>query len=315
MIKTLLSTAAGSGPGARLSILIFHRVLPHADPLFPQEVHAATFDAICGWLRGWCNVLPLDEAAQRLAEGSLPARALALSFDDGYADNHTVAAPILQRHRLPCSFFVSTGYLDGGRMWNDTVIEALRLTRLAVLDLRGLHPQLALLAVPDVAARRRAIDSIIRVAKYLPVEERQALVDAVAARAEVVPPVDLMMSSAQVQGLRAMGMQIGAHTVTHPILARLPRARARDEIETSKRDLERLLGGTVTLFAYPNGKPEEDYSPESVELVREAGFSAAVSTAWGVSTRQTDIHQLRRFTPWDRSRLRFGLRLWRNMVA
>lgn len=314
MIKTLLSTAAGSGPRARLSILIFHRVLPSADPLFPQEVHAASFDAICGWLRGWCNVLPLDEAAARLADGSLPPRALALSFDDGYADNHTVAAPILQRHGLPCSFFISTGYLDGGRMWNDTVIEALRLTPLPSLDLRGLHPQLEPLALPDVAARRRAIDTIIQLAKYLPVEERQALVDAVAVRAEVVPPVDLMMSSGQVQGLAAMGMQIGAHTVTHPILARLPRARAREEIETSKRDLERLLGRGVSLFAYPNGKPGEDYSPESVELVREAGFSAAVSTAWGVSTRQTDRHQLRRFTPWDRSRLRFGLRLWRNMV-
>jgi peptidoglycan/xylan/chitin deacetylase (PgdA/CDA1 family) len=318
MIKTLFTLAAASGPRARLSTLIFHRVLPAADPLFPDEVHAASFDAICGWLRQWFKVLPLDEAAARLAEGSLPARALALSFDDGYADNRSVAAPILQRHGLPCSFFVATGYLDGGRMWNDTVIEALRLTQLPSLDLRGLHPQLAHLAVlpmPDVASRRRAIDSIIHGAKYLPVEERQAFVDAVAVRAEVVPPADLMMTSTQVRELRSMGMQIGAHTVTHPILARLPRERARDEIETSKRHLEALLGEELSLFAYPNGKPGEDYSPESVELVREAGFATAVSTTWGVSTRQTDRHQLRRFTPWDRSRLRFGLRLWRNMWA
>ncbi|MDP2005221.1 MAG: polysaccharide deacetylase family protein [Rubrivivax sp.] len=315
LIKPLLTLGASSGRHARLSTLIFHRVLPAEDALFPDEVHAARFDAICGWLREWFNVLPLDEAAVRLSQGTLPARALALTFDDGYADNRGIAAPILQRHDLPCTFFVATGYLDGGRMWNDTVIEAIRHTRLATLDLRGLHAQLGPLELPDLPSRRRAIDAVIKVAKYLPVQERQALVDAVANRAEVVPPVDLMMSSAQVREMRAMGMQIGAHTVSHPILARLSRTEARAEIEGSKQSLESMLGEAVSLFAYPNGKPGEDYSPESVELVREAGFATAVSTTWGVSTRQTDRHQLLRFTPWDRGRLGFGLRLWRNMMA
>ncbi|MDP1007558.1 polysaccharide deacetylase family protein, partial [Klebsiella pneumoniae] len=85
------------------------------DPLFPDEIDAARFDAILGWLRSWFNVLPLDEAAQRLKDGSLPARAAALSFDDGYADNHDIALPLLQKHGLPCSFFIATGFLDGGR--------------------------------------------------------------------------------------------------------------------------------------------------------------------------------------------------------
>jgi len=114
--------------------------------------------------------------------------------------------------------------------------------------------------------------------------------------------------------LREMGMQVGAHTVSHPILRTLPREEARREIEVSKQVLEGLLGANVDLFAYPNGKPGEDYGPESVELVREAGFKAAVSTQWGVSTQRTDVFQLRRFTPWDRQGWRFGFRLWRNVA-
>lgn len=82
-MRPLFQLLSPSGARARLSVLIFHRVLPQPDPLFPDEIDAARFDAILGWLRSWFNVLPLDEAAQRLKDGSLPARAAALSFDDG----------------------------------------------------------------------------------------------------------------------------------------------------------------------------------------------------------------------------------------
>ena len=78
----------------------------------------------------------------RLQQGRLPPRALAITFDDGYADNRTVAAPLLERHGLPCTFFVATGFLDGGRMWNDTLIETVRRAPGQTLDLRDLTPDL-----------------------------------------------------------------------------------------------------------------------------------------------------------------------------
>ena len=127
-------------------------------------------------------------------------------------------------------------------------------------------------------------------------------------------PNDLMMRSDQVLALHRAGMQIGAHTVSHPILARLDDEPARGEIVASKQTLENLLGARIGLFAYPNGKPDEDYSSASVRLVREAGFDAAVSTAWGASGSASDIFQLPRFTPWDPTRLRFGARLLRNLA-
>jgi peptidoglycan/xylan/chitin deacetylase (PgdA/CDA1 family) len=132
-------------------------------------------------------------------------------------------------------------------------------------------------------------------------------------QAKVEPPMDLMMSSGQVCALREAGMVIGAHTVSHPILARLERAAAASEIGRGKQMLESLLGEPVTLFAYPNGRPGEDFTDEHAVLAREAGFDAAVTTAWGAASAATDRYGLPRFTPWDTGRLRFGLRLIGNL--
>ena len=316
MFRPLFRLLSPAGERSRLSILIFHRVLPQPDPLFPGEVDAAAFDSMCGWLARWFKVLPLDEAARRLEQGSLPAGAAAITFDDGYADNHVVALPILQRHGLCATFFVATGFLDGGRMWNDTVIEAVRRSPLVELDLRRLgRPGLGRHSLSDVPARRQAIDAIIKVAKYLPPPERSALVGEIAELAGAPLPDDLMMRTDQVAALHRAGMQIGAHTVSHPILARLSDDDARREMAQSKAILEGVTGERVGLFAYPNGKPGEDYSPRCVSLARELGFDAAVSTAWGAARRGHDAFQLPRFTPWDRGRLRFGARLARNLAS
>lgn len=318
-MKPLFSLLSPSGARGRLSVLIFHRVLPQPDPLFPDEVDAARFDELLGWIKSWFNVLPLDTAIRQLHEGSLPSRAAALSFDDGYADNHDVALPLLRKHGLPCSFFVATGFLDGGRMWNDTLIESVRLSALPTLDLRGLSDaqgdDLGQHALGDTAGRRAALGRLIERVKYLPPESRLACVDAIAVRAEVSPPNDLMMSSDQVRGLHRAGMQIGAHTVSHPILASIDTQQAGDEIGRSRDVLQALLGEKVGLFAYPNGKPGTDYLPDvHPAIVRELGFDAAVSTRWAAATRSDDVFQIPRFTPWDRGRIKFGMRLMNNLA-
>ena len=108
-------------------------------------------------------------------------------------------------------------------------------------------------------------------------------------------------------------MQVGAHTGSHPILAALSVDEARSEIAQSREVLQCLLAERIGLFAYPNGKPGQDYNDDSVRLVRELGFDAAVSTAWGAARTGDDVHQLPRFSPWDRQRSRFALRLLRNL--
>lgn len=316
MIKTLMGLASPAGRRARLSILIFHRVLDKPDPLFPGEIDRATFDAICGWLKSWFQVLPLDEAMTRLQRGDLPARAAAITFDDGYADNEAIALPILQKHGLPATFYIATGYLNGGRMWNDSVIEAIRLCPHERLDLSG-TPAAALggLDLASIEARQQAISAVLSATKYLEPDERQQWADALQERSHAILPANLMMSSAQVKALRSAGMLIGAHTMNHPILARLSAAEAEAEIAEGRDALEAMLGEPVRHFAYPNGKPVQDYDAVSVAIVKRLGFDSAVSTAWGAASASTDPHQVPRFSPWDRSRGKFGLRLLKNLMA
>ncbi len=315
LLRALLSAASPAGVRGRLSILIFHRVLRAPDPLFPDELDAARFAAVCGWLKAWFNVLPLADGARRLTAGALPSRALAITFDDGYADNHDVALPILQRHGLPATFFVASGFLDGGRMWNDTLIEAVRGCPHPALALAGTEAAaLGELPLKTTGDRQQAIARLIGAAKYLPPDERARWVAAVAQRAGAELPDDLMMRSAQVRALHDAGMTVGAHTVTHPILTRLDDAQARAEVADGRRALEDITRAPVTLFAYPNGKPGSDYDERAVQVVRDLGFEAAVSTAWGACRAGQDPYQLPRFTPWDRGRTRFGLRLLNNLL-
>ncbi len=311
MLRLPLSLVSPAGRNGRLSILIFHRVLAQPDPLFPDLPDALEFEARMRWVSQWFEVLPLGRAIDLLYAGRIPSRALAITFDDGYADNEELAAPILKRLGMTATFFVSTGYLGGGCMWNDQVIEAIRACDAAELDLSALnlgrHP------LASVEARRQAISALLTGIKHLEQSQRQALTDAIVAAAGAKPSAQLMMQPEQLRGLRSLGMEIGAHTRTHPILTRLSRSAACDEMAGGKADLERILDEPVELFAYPNGVPGQDYAAEHAKMAEECGFRAALSTAWGAASMRSDRFQLPRFTPWDRTRLRYGARLLTNL--
>jgi peptidoglycan/xylan/chitin deacetylase (PgdA/CDA1 family) len=303
-----------SGPRAKLSILIYHRVLPDADELLPGEVSAQTFDAQMTALKSAFNVLPLSEAIARLKSSSLPARAACITFDDGYADNASIALPILQCHGLPATFFIATAYLNGGRMFNDTVIHAIRHSRVDRVDLTGLG--LGEHALGTLEDKRKALSKILWNIRYhLPVNRRENAAEEIAQRVADIPaPKDLMMDDGQVQALANAGMEIGGHTASHPILARLAAAAACREIAEGKEYLEALLGTKVTLFAYPNGRPGIDYLPEQTDIPRKLGFEAAVSTHWGAASKGCDVFQLPRFTPYSNDINRFTPLLLQNLI-
>jgi len=295
----------------RLSILIFHRVLRERDALLPSEPTAEEFDLLLSHLKARFTVLPLRDAVERLYGGTLPRAALAITFDDGYADNLSVAAPLLRKHALPATLFVATAYLDGGIMWNDRVIAAFRSTSRPEIDLDPLG--LGKASTATIADRRDGMERVLRELKYRPSAERERLARAVADAAGIETPSDLMLTRDGVRALAHYGVDVAAHTRTHPILARADSSEAWREISEGKRELETIAGRTVSLFAYPNGRPGDDYGPEHVRMVREAGFAAAVSTAWGAADRASDRLQLPRFTPWTRQPLRFDLLMLRNL--
>jgi peptidoglycan/xylan/chitin deacetylase (PgdA/CDA1 family) len=307
-LKHCATLTSSVGGGQKLAILIYHRVLDAPDFMRPGEVDKRAFSWQMELLATYFNVLPLDEALTRLQQGDLPPRAVTITFDDGYADNLLNALPILQRHRLTATFFIASGYLNGGRMWNDSIIEAIRLMPQARLDLAGI--QLGEFDIATPTQKAEAASAIIKKLKHLDYGQRLAYTKIIAQQVSGLPD-DLMLTSEQLIQLHQSGMEIGGHTVTHPILAKLDNEAAYHEIQDNKRSLELILNAPIRYFAYPNGKLGQDYHLEHVKQVKQCGYQAALSTEVAVAGSHDSYWQLPRFMPWDQTPLKFMLRIVR----
>ena len=123
-----------------------------------------------------------------------------------------------------------------------------------------------------------------------------------------------MMTTEQLREFSSLGFEVGAHTENHPILAALPDDEARREIASSRVALENLIDKKVGLFAYPNGRWVQDFDQRHRDMTKAAGFDAAFSTEPGACRKQSDLWNLPRFTPWDKSANRFGLRMLSNCL-
>ncbi len=312
VLRLATAVVSRGGVSARLSAFIFHRVLAQLDPLLPDEPDSRRFDELLRWIGGQFRVLAPREACERLASGTLPQRAAVITFDDGYRDNHDVALPLLRRHGMQAAFFVATGFLNGGVMFNDRVIEALRGTARTTVDVEWLG--LGSVDVAEPADKRAAIDRLLEAVKRLSPKEREDAARRIEDQCGGSARGDLMMIDAQVKALHDAGMEIGGHTRTHPILHILDDVVARREIAAGADDVRAITGDAPQLFAYPNGRTGRDFDDRHPSMVRAAGFRFAFTTQAGVATSATDHYRLPRFTPWDRSALRFQARMLRNLL-
>jgi len=298
-----LAAAVAGQPG--LVILTYHRVLDVPDPMV-SEPDVSAFRAQLTYLARHMRILPLREALALMASRSLPAGAVSITFDDGYANNFSCALPVLESLGVPATVFVATGYLDGGCMWNDGVIETFRLCRKQSLDLRGLDAgvNLGRYELGSLDDRRAGKFAVIEALKYRAFPERAELVKRIAEIAEVQLPTNLMLTSNEVRDLRRAGIEIGGHTVNHPILSRIGPDEARREIAAGAAQLEAITGERPKVFAYPNGRSGRDFGPEHAAMVRDAGFTHALTTDPGIGQRGTDPYALPRIALWQRTPMR-----------
>lgn len=297
----------------RVCVISYHRVLESLDPLLESEPDVKTFRWQMELLAECFNVMPLHDAVVALGKESMPPRAVCITFDDGYRSTYDLALPILKELNLPATVFVSSGYLDEGNMWNDRIIEAVRRLPDGRLDLRdvnlGVHP----LDTSD--DKKRLIHRLTSDSKYLPPHARLGAALKLESMACGLVPRELMLTREMVLALSRQGIEIGAHTITHPILTSIGDESARYEIEAGKRELEDITGKPVRLFAYPNGKPNMDFDERHVLMAKEAGFTAAFTTAAGAATCNDDTYRIPRCRPWDTTPFLFGLRLLRWLAA
>ena len=298
-------------PGNRLLVVAFHRVARQFDPYDPETPDATRFSRQLDALQGF-EVVPLRAGLEALQQQSLRRPAVAITFDDGYREQLAVAAPLLEARGYPSTVFVSSAFVGGQHMWHDRLLWALREGRAGSrLDAVGLVE-----AVPhSLEARRQLAGRCIAAVKSLPLIAREQAVALVEAACAAPPAPRLMLDAAELRELaRCPGVEIGAHTRRHPILAACALEEARAEVAGSRADLEQLLGVPVGLFAYPNGHEGRDFSERDVGLVREAGFSYAVTSDWGGVTPASDGLRLPRMSLYRQSVLGNALLLVREAM-
>ncbi len=159
--------------------------------------------------------------------------------------------------------------------------------------------------------QRRAMEQMLRVIRTLHPRDREAWILDLSERLEVSPEppeANLMMTWEQVREMKAQGQAFGSHTATHPILSRLSAEEMECEIAESCQAVQEQIGLSAVPFAYPNGT-KDDFTQETVDLLKHYGHVCAVTTVGGNNDAVTDLFRLRRQTPWDQDIARFSLRL------
>ena len=245
-------------------------------------------------LRRLTNVVALDGALAALAEGRpLPRRAVALTFDDGYADQLQLAAPLLERLGLPATFFLVPGLLSRTvAPWWETLGWAFSAARRPSLTWHDQN-----WAVSDPSRRQICFAAIADRLKNLDQAGRELEVGALIERLDPSgdpPPDALFLDWSGADQLARRGFTIGSHSLRHAILTREGTEEQRSDLAASRRQLEQRLRIPVRLLAYPNGT-RRDYDDATVAAARAAGYHFAVTTLDGWNRPTTPPYEVRRF--------------------
>jgi peptidoglycan/xylan/chitin deacetylase (PgdA/CDA1 family) len=273
------------------------------DNMFGKHIDSGTLESHLDLIGRRFTVVPLTDLVSRLRAGEpLRRRSLFLSFDDGYAGNFDVAFPLLRKFGFPATFFVTSGFVGTGRMLAlDLLDSAIKASTLASFTP---GPPCAEVPLPlrtqeDKCAAAHALRIVFkRLAPPADMDFMRRTVHALGfAGEEQVPPMGpqtALMKWAEIAAMAAQGMEIGSHTHTHRILARIGASEASAELSESRRTVEKHAGVPCRLFCYPNGKFGRDGNRDTDRLVREAGYDGAVYLEGGVNTTATDPYRITR---------------------
>lgn len=276
-------------------IFVYHRVTDDPCPYFPG-IAPSRFARQMELLAGSHRMFDLEELLLRAMRRDVPPGAAAVTFDDGYADFGTHAAPILARYGIPATVFLATGPLDGGGpLWHDRVFSAFRRSDGRPLEVEGMT-----LTMATDGERRASLERFLDRIRRDEIEAREARIRSLYTAMGIEPSettTPAMLTWEEVATLDRAGVRFGAHTVHHPILSRIAPEVASREIRGSKDAVERRLGHPIGLFAYPVGS-SVDYDDSVKALVRDAGFTGAVTTRWGGNDADSDPFELRRVRYW-----------------
>jgi peptidoglycan/xylan/chitin deacetylase (PgdA/CDA1 family)/CelD/BcsL family acetyltransferase involved in cellulose biosynthesis len=297
-------------------ILYYHRVNDDKDRFF-GAISTDLFEHHMRYIARHYRVLSIGDLIDHLEEGDSAEPVIAITFDDGYEDNYRNAFPILRRYGLPATIFLTTGSIDSGEpLWFERLAAAVKATSKESIDLEIDIPRR--LWMRNETERLQAHEQIFAVMRLMKDHDRRDRLEEVLR--QLGSPIasnsgNHMLSWDQIRLMKANGIDFGGHTVSHPFLSKVTPEEARWEVSECKRRIEEELQQPAEFFAYPNGR-EEDFAAFNKELLRAAGYRAAMTTIWGVNDRSTDRMELRRGGPWEAHPAMFAYKLdwyqWAN---
>ncbi|MEO6786936.1 MAG: polysaccharide deacetylase family protein, partial [Chthoniobacteraceae bacterium] len=322
----------GDGVFPPAAILLYHRVIDlHPDPQWLGVTPGQFAEHLEILSRDW-HPIHLSDLVDRVKTGTVPRRAVVVTFDDGYADNLHEAKPLLDKHGIPATVFVTTGMIGAdAEFWWDELGALLLESPVVSVDIRiringrehrwhlsgdasgSPRWNVAMHACPT--PRHAAYRELAPLMRDLHFEQRDEILDTIAGQIGVprsARPTHRCMTREELAALAGDGLiEIGAHTVHHPVLSTLPVEAQRDEIVRSRETLESILPRPVRTFSYPFGC-EGTYTPATVRLIQEAGYHCACSNFEGLVRKRTDRYQLPRFLvrDWDGDFFSRRLKLW-----
>jgi peptidoglycan/xylan/chitin deacetylase (PgdA/CDA1 family) len=278
-------------------ILMYHSIVEEPE-LTRDTIRVSqskrNFEAHMQMLAERFTPVTVQDVAYFASEGRpLPRRAVAVTFDDGFADNYHEVLPVLARFGIPATFYIMVNAVDDGTLpWYCRMNFAFRTTRrTAWTDLEhgqdyplnsAQDRQAALKAAWSIGARKTG-------------GTQEQFLRHVETSLDVKPPANrVMLTWDEVRAMRKAGHIIGGHTLSHPNLAHVSEAEARSEIEGCKRRLEEELGEPVNHFSYPHPALDPCWSSQTVKITSEAGFQSAALTYCGPVRRGENPLSLKR---------------------
>jgi peptidoglycan/xylan/chitin deacetylase (PgdA/CDA1 family) len=302
-------------------ILMYHRVTEvDADP-WGLCVTPKNFQEQMEILAKSCRTLSLMEFNENLVRGKMPRRAVIVTFDDGYEDNLLNAKPILEKNGVLATFFLVSGQIGKQKefWWDELERIFLKIERLpANLEL-NIDGQLHAWKLDDDSegfpvdgkysgwrtdmdpptTRHSTYYAVWKLLQPMDESQKQSILDQLrlwAGTQSAVRSTHRTLTQEEVCTLaQSKLIEIGAHTVSHPMLSKFPQDVQRFEVEGSKSQLEEVINHQVETFAYPHG----EYSKQTLAVLREAGFHCACSTAPEILKEKLDPLQLPRFQAMD----------------
>jgi peptidoglycan/xylan/chitin deacetylase (PgdA/CDA1 family) len=308
-IKTITNYLSKHPHGPTITIFVFHKVTRNKRPFYQDMPDKKEFELILKWITTQFAVEKLQTALTAIENNTLKPSIAAITFDDGDAETWECASEILSTQQVPATFFINTAYLERGAPNHEHIYTALENTSKTTLDLRDLGQGIVQTDSPK--KKRLIADLLCTKAKYLPPDQAEIIAKQIRniTSTEIHPST---IKASDIERNPRPFLQFGGHSHKHNILTTLPDNIARSEILSCKSIISSITKETNPIFAYPNGKPGKDFNPLHEKAISNAGFRAACSYSPGVFRKNGNYFNIPRFTPWDRTQLRFHARMLLN---